>query len=468
MKSGFVKISRDILSWHWYQNLHTKGLYLYLLMNTAWKPYTDTVTQKHVSRGQCLFSLRRAAQETGMSMKAVRCALKNLESTGEIHRDSDHLASIITVQKYDAFQNATAEGYIKLPRWHPGWDWFENLRASMLYLHLILSAAYADTGTLKRGQVFTQLSALSAVTGQTERAVRTDLSILEQAGLIQNSSTNRGRLLSITYYDLFQGQISTEQAAGKVTGALDEKRQAEPENSSGTRAQQVTGQLCFTNRLDKPFVELSESDRGTPFDRQKGTPDVEKGHTDCHSRGTHKGTPSIIEENKEAKNGRRGEECAQARPAPCSNTQSVLSKPGQSEPAAPDIALSADKIGRLYQQLCPSLPPLSLPLTVHQRHIVAVLATELRTPEAIHRLFQKAGQSAFLNGQVNDGVGWQADFDWIIALKHARRILAGAYDKLWDKSGSSAGVYLPAASTAPSYDMDDYVKMSMQRLIGGG
>lgn len=468
MKSGFIKISRNILSWRWYQNLHTKGLFFYLLTSAAWKPYTDTVTQKHVSRGQCLCSLRRAAQETGMGMKAVRCALDNLESSGEIHRVSDHMASIITVVKYDAFQNAAAEGYIKLPRWHPNWNWFENLRASMLYLHLILSAAYTDSIALKRGQVFTHLSALVAATGQTERAVRTDLSILAQAGLIRNSSGNRGRMLTITYYDLFQGQVSAKHATSRLTGTIDEKRQAEPEKMTGTEGQQVTGQICFSNRLDKPFIEFSENDRGTPFDRQRGTPDVEKGHTDCHSRGTRKGTPSIIEENKETKNGRRGEECAQARPAPLPSTQTISENPGQGEASARNTALSAEKIGALYQRLCPSLPPLSLPLTAYQRRAAATLAAELRTPEAILRLFQKAGQSAFLNGLANDGVGWKADFDWVVTRKHARRILAGAYDKLWDKSRKSAGTYKPADTAAPTYDMDEYVKLSMQRIMESG
>lgn len=68
-------------------------------------------------------------------------------------------------------------------------------------------------------------------------------------------------------------------------------------------------------------------------------------------------------------------------------------------------------------------------------------------------LFEKVRSSSYLTGGGSNG--WKADFNWIVDLDHAVRILEGAYDDR--KKKRSGGFYFEN----DSYDIKDYENKSM-------
>lgn len=124
--------------------------------------------------------------------------------------------------------------------------------------------------------------------------------------------------------------------------------------------------------------------------------------------------------------------------------------------------LTPDEVAELYLHTCPSLPGIGLPISLPRRRQITLLLRQYPDPRDIHTLFEKAEQSPILTGQ--DGFGWRADFDWLVDLRHAPKVLEGKYDALWGKK-QNAGVYTPASGVERTYDIDEYARLSMQRLL---
>lgn len=61
-----------------------------------------------VKRGQYITSTEKLSDETGLSVKAVRTALKKLRSTGEINVFGASKFSLVTIAKYDFWQGEDA------------------------------------------------------------------------------------------------------------------------------------------------------------------------------------------------------------------------------------------------------------------------------------------------------------------------------------------------------------------------
>ena len=101
-ENGFVKISRSLLTWEWYTDSTTKVLFLHCILKANWKArkWRGIVIQ----RGQFITSLEQLSQETRLSIKQVRTALKHLTETGELANLSTPQYRIITVVNYDRFQ----------------------------------------------------------------------------------------------------------------------------------------------------------------------------------------------------------------------------------------------------------------------------------------------------------------------------------------------------------------------------
>ena len=82
MIDGWIKIHRQILEWRWYSDINVTRLFLHLLLKANFdaKDWQDVT----IGRGQLVTSISRLAEQTSLSIKEVRTALKKLESTGEI------------------------------------------------------------------------------------------------------------------------------------------------------------------------------------------------------------------------------------------------------------------------------------------------------------------------------------------------------------------------------------------------
>lgn len=106
-ESGFVKISRSILDWGWYEDVVTRCVFIHCILRANWKD-TEWKGQK-IKRGQFITSLASLARETGFTVQQTRTALDHLKSTGEITNLSTPQYRIVTVNNYDKFQQVTKQ-----------------------------------------------------------------------------------------------------------------------------------------------------------------------------------------------------------------------------------------------------------------------------------------------------------------------------------------------------------------------
>lgn len=103
METGFILIHRKITKWEWYRNPNTFRVFLHCLLMAN---FTDGRFEgKDVRRGQFITSLPNLAKQTSLTIQQVRTALEHLKSTGEITDTATRHYRIITVVKYDDYQN---------------------------------------------------------------------------------------------------------------------------------------------------------------------------------------------------------------------------------------------------------------------------------------------------------------------------------------------------------------------------
>ena len=88
------------------------------------------------------------------------------------------------------------------------WRWYHNSTMVHLWVNLLLSAREEDGWygmvEVKRGQVISSLSKLSAETGISIRKIRTCLSNLVKSGEIKEMTNNHYRIITIIDYDMYQ------------------------------------------------------------------------------------------------------------------------------------------------------------------------------------------------------------------------------------------------------------------------
>lgn len=102
--NGYIKLHRSILSWEWYNDINTRGLFIHLLLSARWE---DTRCMGQViKRGQLCTTVRELSELNGLSTRQTRTALEHLQSTGEIKIQSTPSFSIITVVNYEVYQGA--------------------------------------------------------------------------------------------------------------------------------------------------------------------------------------------------------------------------------------------------------------------------------------------------------------------------------------------------------------------------
>ena len=101
--NGFITLHRQILDWEWYKNINTKVLFLHLLLKANYK---DLSFEGHkILRGQLVTSLPSLSSELGLSIHQIRVSLDKLIMTGEVASKSYNRYRVITIVKYDQYQN---------------------------------------------------------------------------------------------------------------------------------------------------------------------------------------------------------------------------------------------------------------------------------------------------------------------------------------------------------------------------
>jgi hypothetical protein len=104
---GWVKIHRSFLTWEWFDKPEMVQLFVYLLLkaNHDAKEWHGIV----IERGQIVTSVARIAAETRLSAQVVRTCINRLKSTNEITSTATNKYTIITICKYDTYQETDNE-----------------------------------------------------------------------------------------------------------------------------------------------------------------------------------------------------------------------------------------------------------------------------------------------------------------------------------------------------------------------
>lgn len=103
MAEGWIKLHRKITEWEWYKSPSVRCIFIHLLLtaNTKDKRYKGHV----IKRGQKLTSANILAEENGMCQRTVVSVLKKLQSTGEIKKERFMNGSLITILRFDLYQD---------------------------------------------------------------------------------------------------------------------------------------------------------------------------------------------------------------------------------------------------------------------------------------------------------------------------------------------------------------------------
>lgn len=99
---GWIKAHRSLLDWEWHTNPNMVSLWMHLLVlaNFEDKRWKGMV----IKRGQLVTSISRLSETTGISQQSLRTCLAKLEQTQEINKQTTNKFTIITILKYDSYQ----------------------------------------------------------------------------------------------------------------------------------------------------------------------------------------------------------------------------------------------------------------------------------------------------------------------------------------------------------------------------
>ena len=102
-ENEYVKIFRKLINWEWFTDVNTCHLFVYCLLKANWKDGSwKGIAYK---RGQFITSRETMSQETGLSVRKVRTALKHLILTNEVTNQVTSNYRLISVVNYDLYQS---------------------------------------------------------------------------------------------------------------------------------------------------------------------------------------------------------------------------------------------------------------------------------------------------------------------------------------------------------------------------
>ena len=97
---GFVAFPRGLTAWEWYDDPNTCRLFFHLLLTANWEPknWHGIV----VSPGSRVASVKKLAEETGLTIKNVRTPLEKLKTTNYLAIKATNKYSVISIENWGA------------------------------------------------------------------------------------------------------------------------------------------------------------------------------------------------------------------------------------------------------------------------------------------------------------------------------------------------------------------------------
>ncbi len=107
INGNWIKLFSKFINWEWYKDQNTKSLFIHCLLKANWKD--EKFEGIVVPRGSFVTSLDTLSKELGLSVQAIRTALKHLISTKELTSKSTNKYRIITIVNYELYQQVNKQ-----------------------------------------------------------------------------------------------------------------------------------------------------------------------------------------------------------------------------------------------------------------------------------------------------------------------------------------------------------------------
>lgn len=112
-RQGWVKLHRRLLDWQWYKDVPVRIVFEHLLLTANHKE--GRFAGHDVPVGSTVTGRKSLADQTGLTEKQVRNALKKLENTGELAIKRASKFSIISIVKWSDYQDEGQQGASRGP-----------------------------------------------------------------------------------------------------------------------------------------------------------------------------------------------------------------------------------------------------------------------------------------------------------------------------------------------------------------
>jgi hypothetical protein len=103
MKNGWICLHRRMLEWEWYSDTNVVRVFIHCLLKANWRD--KRWRGMKIGRGSFFTSSSKIAEELHLTRMATRTALDKLKSTQEITTQSTNKGLLVTVLKYDSYNN---------------------------------------------------------------------------------------------------------------------------------------------------------------------------------------------------------------------------------------------------------------------------------------------------------------------------------------------------------------------------
>lgn len=147
-------------------------------------------------------------------------------------------------------------GFIKLHRKITEWEWYSDINATRLFIHLLITANFEDKKwkgiSIKRGQIVTSLANLSKETSLSVRSIRTALNKLKSTNELTSKTTSKFTILTLVNYGLYQDKEKI--ATSKTTSKTTNERQTNDKQTTTTKE----GKEIKEGKEDNKYRPLSE------------------------------------------------------------------------------------------------------------------------------------------------------------------------------------------------------------------
>lgn len=169
-------------------------------------------------------------------------------------------------------------GWIKLHRSLLDWEWYDDINARILLIHLLISVNYEDKkwkGTLvKKGSMILSWSTLSLGCGLTIKQCRTAMKKLEDSGEVARQVASKWQVISLVKWEKLQQNDLDE---GSVLG-----KQKAVEGQAKGRQRATTKEY---NNIKN--IRSKEEDRGEPQKKDFNKKDFRKSLLELGADETH-------------------------------------------------------------------------------------------------------------------------------------------------------------------------------------